>query len=102
MKNLVFLKQITEFFDQQMPERNRQICRVNIERELLLNADQETSTALEVQTVLPLKASFKRGTFQKEWEILFDLRFFKKNIPMLYVPSQMKPYRWRVCYFTLT
>ena len=63
MKNLVFLKQITEFYDQQMPERNHQLCRVNIERELLLNADQDTSTALEVQTVLPLKAAFKRGTF---------------------------------------
>ena len=29
------LKQITEFYDQQMPERNHQLCKVNIERKLL-------------------------------------------------------------------
>ena len=28
-------KQITEFYDQQMPERNHQLCKVNIERKLL-------------------------------------------------------------------
>ena len=83
------MKQITEFYDQQKPERNHQLCKENIERELrlnadqetsipsevqtvlplrelLLNADQETSIPSEVQTVLPLRAAFKRGTFYKE------------------------------------
>ena len=47
------LKQITEFYNQQMPVRNHQLCKVNIERESLLNADQETSTVLEVLLNLP-------------------------------------------------
>ena len=29
------LMQITEFYDQQMPARNHQLCKVNIERKLL-------------------------------------------------------------------
>jgi len=47
------LKQITKFYDQPLPERNPQLCKVNIERESPLNADQETSTALEVLLNLP-------------------------------------------------
>ena len=47
------LKQITEFYNQQMPERNHQLCKMNVERESPLNADQETSTALEVLLNLP-------------------------------------------------
>ncbi|XP_073243311.1 DNA mismatch repair protein Msh3-like isoform X3 [Porites lutea] len=47
------LTQITKFYDQPLPERNPQLCKVNIERESPLNADQETSTALEVLLNLP-------------------------------------------------
>ena len=47
------LKQITEFYDQHMSARNHELCKVNIERESPLNADQETATALEVLLNLP-------------------------------------------------
>ena len=47
------LKEITEFYDQQMSERNHELCKVNIERESPSNADQETSPALEILLNLP-------------------------------------------------
>ena len=76
------MKQITEFYDQQKPERNHQLYKENIERELRLNADQETSIPSEVQTVLPLRAAFKRGTFYKEWEF-YSTSDFQEKIPIL-------------------
>ena len=69
------LKQITEFYDQHMSERNHELCKVNIERESPLNADQETATALEVQTVLPLSKTPSR----KDGEFYSISDFLKKK-----------------------
>ena len=48
------LKHITEFYDRQKPERNEELCKVNIAKESHSNAEQETSpAALEILLNLP-------------------------------------------------
>lgn len=47
------LKHITEFYDEQKPVRNEEVCKVNISRKLPSKAEQEECPALEILLSLP-------------------------------------------------